>query len=264
MFRQCRKGIVNGDDPQTEAVLEGHTCEVLRFGQKEDADYRAEQVDLHNNGGSMGVRYHLTGRQNCEVVVNIPGAFSVYNSLTAISICSELGVPMETILSCLKNVRVRGRVELVDVSDEYTVMVDYAHNGMALRSLLTTLREYEPGRLICVFGCGGNRSRDRRFEMGEISSNLADLTIATSDNPRFEEPQDILNDIITGIRKGPGEYAAIIDRREAIRYALEQAKPGDCIVVAGKGHEDYQEIKGIKYPMDDRELILTAAEEMRI
>ncbi len=100
--------------------------------------------------------------------------------------------------------------------------------------------------------------------MGEISSNLADLTIATSDNPRFEEPQDILNDIITGIRKGPGEYAAIIDRREAIRYALEQAKPGDCIVVAGKGHEDYQEIKGIKYPMDDRELILTAAEEMRI
>lgn len=264
LFRQCKKGIVNADDPQTEAVLLGHTCEVLTFGQKEGADYRAEQVDLHSNSGNMGVLYRLTGKRNCPVVVNIPGTFSVYNSLTAISVCTELGVPMETILSCLKTVRVRGRVETVDVSDEYTVMVDYAHNGMALRSLLTTLREYQPHRLICVFGCGGNRSRERRFEMGEISSHLADLTIATSDNPRFEEPQDILDDIVTGIKKGPGNYVAIIDRRQAIRYALEHAEPGDCIVVAGKGHEDYQEIRGIKYPMDDRELILSAAEEMRI
>lgn len=264
LFRQCRLGIVNGDDAHAESVLQGHTCEVRTFGVKEGCDYRAEQVNLHSSSGSMGVAYQLTGRRNFPVVVNIPGAFSVYNSLAAIGIASELGVPEETILSCLRTIRVRGRVELVPVSEDYTVMVDYAHNGMALRSLLTTLREYEPGRLICVFGCGGNRSRERRFEMGEISSRLADLTIATSDNPRFEEPQEILNDIITGIQKGPGQYVAIIDRKEAIRYALTHAKRGDCIVIAGKGHEDYQEIKGVKYPMDDREMIRSVAEEMTV
>ena len=138
-------------------------------------------------------------------------------------------------------------------------MIDYAHNGMALESLLGTLREYRPGRLVCLFGCGGNRSKDRRYEMGEISSRMADLTIATSDNPRFEEPADILNDIVTGIRKADGEYVTIIDRREAIHYALENAKPGDCIVIAGKGHEDYQEIRGVKYHMDDREMVIEEA-----
>lgn len=264
LFRQCRLGLVNGDDAHAESVLQGHTCEVRTFGVKEGSDYRAEQVNLHSASGSMGVAYQLTGRRSFPVVVNIPGAFSVYNSLAAIGIASELGVPEETVLSCLRTIRVRGRVELVPVSEDYTVMVDYAHNGMALRSLLTTLREYEPGRLICVFGCGGNRSRERRFEMGEISSRLADLTIATSDNPRFEEPQEILNDIITGIQKGPGRYVAIIDRKEAIRYALTHAKRGDCIVIAGKGHEDYQEIKGVKYPMDDREMIRSVAEEMTV
>lgn len=264
LFRQCRLGLVNADDAHTEQVLRGHTCEVRSFGTREGCDYRAEQVNLHSSSGRMGVAYRLTGKRDFPVVVNIPGAFSVYNSLAAIGVASELGVSEETMLACLRTIRVRGRVELVPVSENYTVMVDYAHNGMALRSLLTTLREYEPKRLVCVFGCGGNRSRDRRFEMGEISSRLADLTIATSDNPRFEEPQEILNDIISGIEKGPGKYVAIIDRKEAIRYALEHAEPGDCIVIAGKGHEDYQEIKGVKYPMDDREMIQRAAEELAI
>ena len=144
---------------------------------------------------------------------------------------------------------------MIPVSEDYTLMIDYAHNAMALESLLTTLREYEPGRLVCLFGCGGNRSKLRRYEMGEVSGRMADFTIITSDNPRFEEPQDIMDDIVTGIRKTDGKYIEIIDRREAIAYAIHHAKKGDVIVLAGKGHEDYQEIKGMKYPMDEREII---------
>ena len=255
LFRQCRTGIVNMDDPEAERVLSGHTCSLITFGTKEGCDYRAEDVSLHNSDGTMGVSYRLSGRAAFPVRVNIPGYFSVYNSLTAISIVSELGVPEEVITAEMQQIRVRGRVEPVPVSKDFTVMVDYAHNGMALESLLTTLREYRPKRLVCCFGCGGNRSRDRRFEMGEISSRLADLTIATSDNPRFEEPEAILQDVITGIKKADGAYVSVIDRREAIRYALSHAEPGDCIVIAGKGHEDYQEIKGVKYHMDDVEMI---------
>ena len=144
---------------------------------------------------------------------------------------------------------------MIKVSDQFTLLIDYAHNAMALESLLTTLREYEPHRLVSLFGCGGNRSRQRRFEMGEVSGRLADLTIITSDNPRFEEPQDIINDIKTGMAKTDGKYVEICDRKEAITYAIEHGEPGDIIVLAGKGHEDYQEIKGVKHPMDERDLI---------
>ena len=146
-------------------------------------------------------------------------------------------------------------IEMIKVSDDFTLMIDYAHNAMALESLLTTLREYEPHRLISLFGCGGNRSRQRRFEMGEASGKLAGLTIITSDNPRFEEPQDIIDDIKTGMAKTDGNYVEICDRKEAITYAIEHGEPGDIIVLAGKGHEDYQEIRGVKHPMDERDLI---------
>ena len=138
---------------------------------------------------------------------------------------------------------------------------DYAHNAMALESLLTTLKEYDHGRLVCVFGCGGNRSRLRRYEMGEVSGRLADLTVITSDNPRFEEPQAIIDDIKTGISKTDGEYIEICDRKEAIAYAIDNGRPGDIIVLAGKGHENYQEIKGVKHPMDERELIAEVLRE---
>ena len=142
-------------------------------------------------------------------------------------------------------------------------MIDYAHNAMSLKSLLKTIREYKPERLITLFGCGGNRSKDRRFEMGEISGKLSDFTIITSDNPRYEEPQDIMNDIETGIRKTDGKYIKIEDRGEAIKYALSCAKAGDIIVIAGKGHEDYQEIKGVRYHQTDRELVMKAMEELK-
>jgi UDP-N-acetylmuramoyl-L-alanyl-D-glutamate--2,6-diaminopimelate ligase len=140
-------------------------------------------------------------------------------------------------------------------------MIDYAHNAMSLESLLTTIKEYNPARLVCLFGCGGNRSQSRRFETGEVSSRLADLTVITSDNPRDEEPMDIINDIIVGMKKADGEYVTIPDRKEAIRYCMENAQDGDIVVLAGKGHEDYQEIKGVKYHMDERELIQEIIQE---
>ena len=137
-------------------------------------------------------------------------------------------------------------------------MIDYAHNAMALESLLTTLKEYEPGRLVCLFGCGGNRAKSRRYEMGEVSSKLADLTVVTSDNPRFEEPMDIINDILIGVKKADGEYVTIPDRKEAIRYCMENAKDGDIVVLAGKGHEDYQIIGTQKHHFDEREIVAEA------
>ncbi len=262
LFRQCKKGLFYVDSPYAQQMIDGATCEIIRFGSGEDCDYIVSDARLSNRAGVLGNEYRVSGRAELEVTVNIPGSFNVANSLAAISICKEIGVSDEVILESLRTASVRGRVEPIAVSDDFTVMLDYAHNGMSLRSLLGTLKEYEPGRLVCMFGCGGNRSRERRFDMGEISSRMADLTIVTSDNPRFEEPQAIIDDILTGVKKADGEYVAIIDRREAIRYALSNAKPGDCIVIAGKGHEDYQEIRGVKYPMDDRTMILEEAKAL--
>ena len=190
-----------------------------------------------------------------------PGRFSVYNALTAIAVCRHFKVEIPQIQKALLSAHVKGRIEMVPVSDQFTLLIDYAHNAMALESLLSTLREYDPGRLVCVFGCGGNRSKLRRYEMGEVSGRLADFTIITSDNPRFEEPQAIIDDIKVGMTKTQGKYIEICDRKEAIAYAIDHGQPGDIIVLAGKGHEDYQEIKGVKYPMDERVLIAEILKE---
>lgn len=263
LFRQCRHGIFNADDSHLEEILAGHTCEAETYGFSETADIRASEVHLMDKGGTLGVAYHMSGLLDMDVEIDIPGKFSVYNSMTAIAICRHFGVDQKTILNSLAQIRVKGRVEIVPVSPRFTLMIDYAHNAMSLESLLSTLREYHPKRLVCLFGCGGNRSRDRRFEMGEVSSRLADLTIVTSDNPRNEEPQAILDDIVTGVKKADGNYVTIIDRAEAIRYAIENAQDGDVIVLAGKGHEDYQEIQGKKYHMDERELIADVVKDGR-
>ena len=238
-----------------EEILDGHTCEVETYGFSDDADMRASKVQLVDKGGRLGIAYHMSGLLDMDVEIDIPGKFSVYNSMTAIAICRQFGVRKETIQKSMTQVQVKGRVELLPVSSKFTLMIDYAHNAMSLNSLLTTLKEYEPKRLVCLFGCGGNRSRDRRFEMGEVSSRLADFTIVTSDNPRKEEPEAIIADIVTGVKKADGKYITITDRKEAIRYAIEHAREGDVIVLAGKGHEDYQEINGQKFHMDEREIV---------
>lgn len=255
LFRQCRIGIVNGDDVHCDAVTEGHTCILEKFGMGEQNDLRATDLKLVKKPGELGVAFSVTGLLNMRVEVTTPGKFSVYNALTAMAICRHFGVSEEDIKRALLAAKVRGRIEMVKVSDQFTLLIDYAHNAMSLESLLKSLREYEPHRLVCVFGCGGNRSKIRRYEMGEVSGKLADLTIITSDNPRFEEPQAIIEDIKTGMAKTDGKYVEICDRKQAIAYAIAHGEPGDIIVLAGKGHEDYQEIKGVKYPMDERDLI---------
>ena len=255
LFRQCKVGIFNADSEHLDKVLAGHTCEVETYGFSKDADLQASDVQLFNKNGKLGVSYHMSGKLDMDVEIDIPGQFSVYNSMTAIAICRHFGVSVEDIQKALVDIRVKGRVELIPVSDKFTVMIDYAHNAMSLESLLTTMKEYQPKRLVCLFGCGGNRSKERRFEMGEVSSRFADFTIVTSDNPRNEAPEAILEDIVTGVQRADGKYITILDRKEAIRYAIEHAMEGDVIVLAGKGHEDYQEIKGKKYHMDEREII---------
>ncbi len=255
LFRQCRQGIFNGDDSHLQEMLAGHTCEVETYGFSQGVDLRADHVHLTDKGGTLGVAYHMSGKMDLDVEIDIPGTFSVYNSMTAIAICRHFGVKEEAILSSLAQIRVKGRVEILPVSSKFTLMIDYAHNAMSLNSLLATLKEYRPKRLVCLFGCGGDRSRDRRFEMGEVSSRLADLTIVTSDNPRTEKPEDIIADIVVGVEREEGAYVTIPDRGDAIRYAIENAREGDVIVLAGKGHEDYQEINGKKFHMDERELV---------
>ncbi|MDE6761217.1 MAG: UDP-N-acetylmuramoyl-L-alanyl-D-glutamate--2,6-diaminopimelate ligase [Lachnospiraceae bacterium] len=261
LFTLCRIGIFNIDDGHCEDILKGHTCEMVTYGMKTGADYQAKDWKLFQKEGCLGIIYQLAGRYQEEVMVSLPGEFSVHNSLSAIAIAKEMGVPMDKILAILKDIHVKGRVELIPISESFTILIDYAHNAVSLESILTTLKGYNPKRLVSLFGCGGNRSKDRRYEMGEVSGRLADFTIITSDNPRDEEPQAIIDDIKIGMHKTDGEYVEIIDRKEAIRFAIMHAKKGDVIILAGKGHEDYQEIKGKKYHMDERDLIKEVLEE---
>ncbi len=263
LFTQCREGVFNGDDPHLSEILEGHTCSVHTFGLKAGDDLYAQDLKLVRLPGALGIDFSLHGKIAEKAGIDpasrweasLPGAFNVYNAMCAVEVCALLGAKPDAMKQALSACRVKGRIEIVPVSDAYTLLIDYAHNAVSLESVLKTLREYEPGRIVTVFGCGGNRDRNRRFEMGEVSGRLSDLTIITSDNPRFEEPLDIMADIRTGMEKTDGAYVEIADRKEAIRYAMENALPGDIVVLAGKGHEDYQEIRGVKHPMDERKLI---------
>lgn len=264
LFEHCKTGIFNVDDAHAKDMMRNAKCKVETFGIEQEADLKASNIQLFQKPGILGISYDLSGKVTMPVEIDIPGRFSVYNSLTAISVCLHFTKDLRLIEKVLSEIRVKGRVEMIDVSPDFTVMIDYAHNAMSLESLLKSLREYQPKRIVTLFGCGGNRDRNRRFEMGEVSSRLADFTIITSDNPRFEDPEAIIEDILTGVKKADGEYIRIPDRKEAIKYAIEHGQKGDVIVLAGKGHEDYQEIKGVKYQMDERVLISEIKEELNL
>ncbi len=255
LFKQCKTGIVNIDDEHTQALLKDSTCKVETYGYSDSADLTGYNDTLLAKSGYVGVNFSTKGTEELSVDVAIPGRFSVYNALAAISVCRKLNVSTENILKGLDTVKVKGRVEVVPVPGNYTLLIDYAHNAASMESVLTTLREYNPTRLVTMFGAGGDRPKARRFEMGEVSGNLSDLSVITEDNSRFENVHDIIADIKTGIDKTDGKYIIVPNRVDAIRYCIENAQEGDIIVLAGKGHEDYQEIKGIKYHFDEREVI---------
>ncbi len=255
LFKQCKTGIINIDDTASEEIIKNATCEIKTYGYSENADLTGADDKLIAKSGYVGVNFRVTGKKELAVDVAIPGRFSVYNALAAISVCSLMNVADESILKGLDTVKVKGRVEVVSVPGNYTLLIDYAHNAASMESVLTTLREYNPNRLVTMFGAGGNRPKARRFEMGEVSGKLSDLSVITEDNSRFESVHDIIADIKTGIDKTNGNYVIVPNRVDAIRYCIENAQDGDIIVLAGKGHEDYQEINGIKHHFDEREVI---------
>ena len=255
LFRMCGTAVMNRDDPVWREMLGDSACPVVTFGFGEGADLQGKNCRHLNVPGMLGVEFEAAGLENFTAQVDIPGRFNAYNALAAMGACHVLGVPAAAMQEGLRTVKVKGRVEPVPVPGNYTLLLDYAHNGVGMENILSTLREYEPGRLICLFGAGGNRPKVRRYEMGEAAGRLADLCVITADNSRFEEVGDILNDIKVGLARVNGKFIEIPDRREAIAWCLDNARDGDVIVLAGKGHEDYQEIKGVKYPFDERVVI---------
>ena len=264
LFQRCDVGVVNADDPNTEALLEGHTCRLVTYGRAEQADYRETGFELLRTHDFLGVKFHVTGKDEMDVKVNMPGEFSVYNALAALSVGKVLGLPDQAIHDGLGKCVVKGRVELVPISKKFTILLDYAHNEVSTESLLTTLRAYKPHRLVVVFGCGGNRSKLRRYGMGEICAKMADFSILTEDNNRFEKVEDILADIRVGMNKGnpDAKFVEIPDRLDALHYAVDHAQEGDLIAVIGKGHETYRDREGVKTPFLERELLEEYAQQI--
>jgi len=253
LFTMCDKGFVNLDDPHAEEILKKGTCSFTTFGCGEAAERRAEEIHPLHEGSFMGISFLYHGRQTFPVRVSTPGMFSVYNALAAITLTEEMGVDPAIIQQVLETIKVDGRMELVYASERCSVIVDYAHNGIAAENILETLRQYEPRRLVVVFGCGGNRDPHRRYEMGEVCGRMADLSVVTEDNSRYERVEDIIADIHKGMAPTGGAYIDIPDRRDAIRYSIEHSMPGDVIAIIGKGHENYQEKNGVRTHLLDRE-----------
>lgn len=253
MFSMCQTAYINADDFQVAKLKRMDLkCDIKTYGIDNSADLLAKDITITNSSVDFKVKI---GTRNERVKVSIPGRFSVYNSLAAISIASKFGIDAETIKEALIDVRVPGRSELVPNKKGLTIMIDYAHSPESLQNILNAVKSYTRGRVISVFGCGGDRDAAKRPIMGEISGKIADFTVITSDNPRTEDPEKIVEQIEEGIKKTNGKYIAITDRKEAIKYAINMANKADIIVLAGKGHETYQEINNEKLPFDEREII---------
>lgn len=264
LFKQCRVGIVNSDSDKWQAVTKDCTCKLVKYAlEDKEADMKASNIHFIMEDNFLGVEFHVSGKINDTFRLDIPGRFSVYNALCAITVANELGLDITSMKKALEKVKVLGRMELVSSNDKYKLIVDYAHNLEEMNNLMDTISEYKPTRLVCIFGGGGNRARSRRFDMGEVAGKWADLTILTEDNPRFEEMESINQDIIVGLNKYQGKYITIDDRKEAIRYAMKNAQKGDIILLIGKGHENYQDIKGVKYPWDERKVVKEVEQELK-
>ena len=266
LFKQAKCAIGNLDDMecsymfrQTDCRKYGYTCKDIHAASKTSEVLRAEQICFRMDENGPFTKFIVRGE---EYIVRIPGMFNVYNFLAALQTMYALGISCEKWKECISSVQIDGRMQRIYNDKNIVCYVDYAHNAMSLTQVLETMRRYHPRRLILVFGCGGNRAKARRSEMGKVAGKLADFTVITSDNPRFEEPTKIVADIVSGIKTTNGRYQIIIDRASAIRYALSKAEADDIVIVAGKGHEDYQEIRGIKYPMSDQKLIEEACMEI--
>ena len=255
IFKQCLTGIANQDDELVMKAAKHGLCPVYAYSLMYPADFQAENIRYLAEKDFVGLEFVMKGKVSGTVRVGLPGKFNVSNAMAALSVCSLLRLPANTLTAALEKIHVDGRMEIAFASEDYKVIIDYAHNAVSMESLLNTLRDYHPKRLVVVFGCGGNRAKERRYAMGETAGKLADFSILTADNSRFEKVEDILSDIKSALIPTGGDYVEIPDRREAIRYAVTHAEKGDMIAVIGKGHEDYQEVNGVRTHFLDREVI---------
>ena len=269
LFTMCRTGIANRDDEHFEAIVKDRTCgKLYTYGRKEGGekpDFYGSRLRFVSEPGFVGTEFDLEEKATGAVMdlcLGLPGEFNVDNALAAASLCRAMGISEDAIREGLEHVRVNGRMEIAYSSEKCTVIIDYAHNAVSMESLLETLRAYHPKRLVCVFGSGGNRSKERRYSMGEIGGKMADLCILTADNSRYEKTEDIIADIRSHLEPTGGAFVEIPDRREAIYYSLSHAQPGDMIAIIGKGHEDYQEINGVRTHFLDREVVEEAVKEL--
>ena len=252
---------INADDERSKSILSDIDVPRMTFGIAQDADVSAHDIEISENG----VRFTMRVLQMDEypVSLKLTGMFNVYNALAAAAVCLNQGLDPAQVAAALQTIKgVPGRAELLDTHTPYKVILDYSHSPDALDNILNTVRTFARGRVIVLFGCGGDRDHKKRPIMGEIAGRLADYSILTSDNPRTEDPFDILRAVESGIRKTKGKYTVIENRREAIRHALETAREGDIVVLAGKGHETYQEINGIRHPFDEKVVVQQLLDEI--
>ena len=262
LFRRCDKAVVNVDDRYSRRILDAAVCPVLTTSVAAGQGLHAKNLELLSEGISFTA---VCGGETAEVHLPIPGKFTVYNALTVMGIAKQLGISLFDCAEALKTASgVKGRVEVVPTPGmPYSVLIDYAHTPDGLENVLSSVKDFCKGRLIGVFGCGGDRDPMKRPIMGEIGVKLSDIAVITSDNPRTEDPMAIIRDILKGVKQEYGEYMVMEDRRKAIRYAMDIAKKDDIIVLAGKGHETYQEINGTKYHLDEREEVAAHLQELR-
>ena len=264
IFKQSRVGLINMDADFADELLAGAPCKMFTYAVDRPADFMADHIEHVNRPDFVGIRFEVSGHTELEIQMDLPGKYNVYNAMAAISVLSLIGISHRAIMNAFRRVHVDGRTQIVFKNEKMSVLVDYAHNEMAMENLLSTLRELQPKRLVVVFGCGGNRAKDRRYGMGKAAAEFADLSILTADNSRDEETTDIIADIKSTLVPAGGKYVEIPDRREAIEYAMTHAEKGDMIAVIGKGHEDYQEVKGVRTHFLDREVILETAEKYHL
>ena len=253
LFQMCPQGFVNADDFKCERLIyDSKNCNIRTYSIDNMSDMIAKDITITNQSVDFKVKL---GQRNERIKINIPGRYSVYNGLAAISVAVSCGVTTEDIKEGLANIVIPGRNEMVPNKKELSIMIDYAHTSESLENLLSSIKAYTTGKTICVFGCGGDRDKTKRPEMGEVAGRLADFSFVTTDNPRTEKPEDIIADIEKGISKTKGNYKVVVDRKQAIKEAIGMAGKRDIVILAGKGHETYQEINGRKYEFDERKIV---------
>ena len=265
LFQMCRRAVVNADDPWTPKLVEGLSCPVLTYStQKNEADYVAKNIRPRPDG----VDFELVGDSRIgRVRLGIPGLFSVYNALAAAACGLVLGLPFDRLIEALSQAKgVKGRAEIVPTGRNFTVVIDYAHTPDGLEKICRTMKECSHGRLVTLFGCGGDRDKGKRPKMAAAAASLSDFLIITSDNPRTEDPEAIIRDILAGLPQGGKAvpYTVIPNRVEAIHWAVRNAQPGDTLLLAGKGHETYQILKQEVIHLDEREVVADALRETAV